>query len=132
MGIEMPSLLLLGHSHYVASMLWSHVTDYAPVSYLLKKEMATHSSILSWEIPWTEEACGLSSMGFSRVGCDLIIKTPPPPLVYCPVSEKEEPRKDKLQLWRRGRNVCQGQFPISVTKLLTQIISNLKVQYWVF
>ena len=30
---------------------------------LLEKEMATHSSILSWEIPWTEEPSGLQSMG---------------------------------------------------------------------
>ena len=29
----------------------------------LEKEMATHSSILTWEIPWTEEAGGLQSMG---------------------------------------------------------------------
>ena len=29
----------------------------------LEKEMATHSSILAWRIPWTEEACGLQSMG---------------------------------------------------------------------
>ena len=29
----------------------------------LQKEMATHSSILSWEIPWTEEPGGLQSMG---------------------------------------------------------------------
>ena len=28
----------------------------------LKKEMATHSSILAWEIPWTEEPGGLQSM----------------------------------------------------------------------
>jgi len=28
----------------------------------LEKEMATHSSILSWEIPWTEEPGGLQSM----------------------------------------------------------------------
>ena len=28
----------------------------------LKKEMATHSSILAWEIPWTEELGGLQSM----------------------------------------------------------------------
>ena len=27
----------------------------------LEKEMATHSSILAWEIPWTEEPCGLQS-----------------------------------------------------------------------
>jgi len=30
---------------------------------LLEKEMATHSSILAWEIPWTEEPGGLQSMG---------------------------------------------------------------------
>ena len=30
---------------------------------LLEKGMATHSSILSWEIPWTEEPGGLQSMG---------------------------------------------------------------------
>ena len=29
----------------------------------LVKEMATHSSILAREIPWTEESCGLQSMG---------------------------------------------------------------------
>ena len=28
----------------------------------LEKEMATHSSILAWEIPWTEEPAGLQSM----------------------------------------------------------------------
>ena len=30
----------------------------------LEKEMATHSSILAWNIPWTEEPSGLQSMGF--------------------------------------------------------------------
>ena len=30
---------------------------------LLEKEMATHSSLLTWEIPWTEEPGGLHSMG---------------------------------------------------------------------
>ena len=30
----------------------------------LEKEMATHSSILAWEIPWTEEPGGLQSVGF--------------------------------------------------------------------
>ena len=34
---------------------------------LLEKEMATHSSTLAWEIPWTEELGGLS-MGSQRVG----------------------------------------------------------------
>ena len=34
----------------------------------LEKEMATHSSIPAWEIPWTEEAGGLQSMGWKRIG----------------------------------------------------------------
>ena len=33
----------------------------------LEKGMATHSSILAWEIPWTEEPGGLQSMGLQRV-----------------------------------------------------------------
>ena len=37
---------------------------------LLEKEMATHSSILAWEIPWTERPGGLQSMGSQRVGHD--------------------------------------------------------------
>ena len=36
--------------------------------------MATHSSILAWEIPWTEELGGLQSMGLQRVGHDLMTK----------------------------------------------------------
>ena len=34
----------------------------------LKKGMATHSSILAWRIPWTEEPGRLQSMGLQRVG----------------------------------------------------------------
>ena len=37
---------------------------------LLEKEMATHSSILAWRIPWTEDPGGLQSMGSQRVGHD--------------------------------------------------------------
>ena len=36
----------------------------------LEKEMATHSSVLAWRIPWTEEPGGLPSMGSHRVGHD--------------------------------------------------------------
>ena len=36
----------------------------------LKKEMATHSSILAWRIPWMEEPVGLQSMGSQRVRHD--------------------------------------------------------------
>ena len=33
----------------------------------LEEEMATHSNIFAWEIPWTEEPGGLQSMGLQRV-----------------------------------------------------------------
>ena len=36
----------------------------------LEKGMATHSSILAWRLPWTEEPGGLQSMGSQRVGHD--------------------------------------------------------------
>ena len=36
----------------------------------LEEGMATHSSILAWRIPWTEEPGGLQSVGSQRVGHD--------------------------------------------------------------
>ena len=41
----------------------------------LEKGMATHSSILAWRIPWTEEAGRLRSMGLQRVGHDWVTHT---------------------------------------------------------
>ena len=40
----------------------------------LKKEMANHSSILAWNIQWTEVLGGLKSMGSQRVGFNLVTK----------------------------------------------------------
>ena len=45
----------------VQSLGWEHP---------LEKEMATHSSIPAWRIPWTEEPGGLQSTGLQRVGHD--------------------------------------------------------------
>ena len=39
-----------------------------------EKEMATHCSILAWEIPWTEEPGGLQSIGLPRVRPNLVTK----------------------------------------------------------
>ena len=36
----------------------------------LEEGMASHSSILAWRIPWTEQPGGLQSIGSQRVGCD--------------------------------------------------------------
>ena len=43
-----------------------HLGDEDP----LEKGMATHSSILAWRIPWTEEPGGLQSLGSQRARCD--------------------------------------------------------------
>ena len=40
----------------------------------LEKELATYTSILAWEIPWTEELGGLQSKESQRVGQDLATK----------------------------------------------------------
>ena len=47
----------------------------------LDKEMATHSSILAWEIPWTEDREGWQAIvhGFGRVRHDLVTRPSPPP-----------------------------------------------------
>ena len=37
----------------------------------LEKEIATHSSVLAWEIPWIEEPGRLQSMGWQRIGQEL-------------------------------------------------------------
>ena len=44
---------------------------------LLEKEMTTHSSILAWEIPWTEEPGGLPAMGSQESDHDLVTKLSP-------------------------------------------------------
>ena len=43
----------------VQSLVWEHP---------LEEGMATHSSILAWKIPWTEEPGGVRSLGSQRVG----------------------------------------------------------------
>ena len=41
----------------------------------LEEEVATHSSIFAWRIPWTEEPGGLQSMGSQKVGHDRVTNT---------------------------------------------------------
>ena len=40
------------------------------LGHMVEKEMATHSSVLAWKIPWMEGPGGLQSMGLQRVGHD--------------------------------------------------------------
>ena len=49
--------------------------------YPLEKEIVTHSSILVWEIPWTEEADGLQSIRLQRVSHNSVTKQQQQPCV---------------------------------------------------
>jgi len=59
----------------------------------LEKEMATHSSILAWEIPWTEETGGLQSVGSQRVRLDSAPKQPQPLYYKCLPAKRPTPVK---------------------------------------
>ena len=50
---------------WVPSLSWEH---------LLEKGMATHSSILTWKIPWTEQSDKLQSMGLQSGGHEQLIQ----------------------------------------------------------
>ena len=55
---------------YLKNMETFHSNNIQSLYSSLEKEMATHSSIFAWEIPWTEESGGLQSMGLQRVRHD--------------------------------------------------------------
>ena len=52
------------------STMWETWVQFLGQEDLLEKEMASHSSILAWKIPWTEEPGGLQYTGSRRVGHD--------------------------------------------------------------
>ena len=58
------SLNVVNIDYYLSSVYMSYLGQY------MEKEMATHSSILAWRIPGTEEPGGLPSLGSHRVGQD--------------------------------------------------------------
>ena len=65
----------------------------------LEKEMASHSSIRAWIIPWTEEPCGLQSMGSQRVRQDWATNTTRQPSF-------------QLQSWWTSSNLTSFKAPI--------------------
>ena len=75
-GIFLTQGLNLGGVSLVAQMvnnlptMWEAGVRSLNQEDLLEKGMATHSSILTWIIPWTEEPDGLQSMWLQRVGHD--------------------------------------------------------------
>ena len=57
---------------------------------LLEESMATHSTILAWRIPWTENPGGLQSVGLQKVGHDIATE-------YA----RTQPKVTQLNSWQR-------------------------------
>ena len=68
----------------------------------LEKGMATHSSILAWRIPWTEDARGLQSIVSQRVGHDWINS------MHTQTECREQAFRDRKGFWKR-KGMLQGQ-----------------------
>ena len=56
------------HTVHGVAKSWARLSDFTFHFHALKKEMATHSSVLAWRIPGTEKPSGLPSIGSHRVG----------------------------------------------------------------
>ena len=82
-----------------------------PLIFILEKEMATHSSILAWRIPWTEEPGGLQSLGLQKNQICLRDSTTTKNQLYfnkkrkCPRS-KNKVKKEKRKFPRSERHEC--------------------------
>ena len=69
------SILLVAHMVKSLPAMWETWVRSLGWEDTLEKGMATHSSILVWRIPWTEESSKLQSMGSQRVGQDWTTNT---------------------------------------------------------
>ena len=81
----------------------------------LEKEMATHSNILAWRIPWTEKPGRLQYMGSQRVGQDWATSLS--------LSENKEGITLDKEIWsgeRQTSSLCHGDFPHTPCSLLWQ------------
>ena len=78
----------------------------------LEEKIATHSSTLAWEIPWTEEPGGLQSMGSQRVGHDCVIKC------------SEDVFENIVYIPNSTEILCSSGHPV-LTEVLTHFLSFL-------
>jgi len=63
----------------------------------LEKKMTTHSSILAWKIPWTEEPGRFTVHGVARIGHNLATK-PPPPRSFTEVITRKDRKAETCSL----------------------------------
>ena len=89
--------------------------------------MATHSSTLSWKIPWTEEPGRLQSMGSHRVGYDLA--TSLSLFTFLPQRRKRQPTPVFLPGEPQGRGSLVGCSLCSLTELDTTEVTQQQQQH---
>ena len=83
--------------------VWDTQVRYLGQEDTLEKEMATHSSILAWKIPWSEEPGRLQSMRLQRVGHDRAT------FLYCKCSLSLD-NPELISVWKGNIcSWCQGQ-----------------------
>ena len=87
----------------------------------LEKEMATHASILAWEIPWTEEPGGLQSMRSQRVEYDLAKKQQQYILTIAKITLQE----DRIWVYLTQYLAILEEMNIYEEKLLDQILTTM-------
>ena len=109
----------------------------------LKKEMATHSSILAWRIPWTEEPEQAAVHGVTRARHNLVTKPPPPPwnilknIIKCVPGSRRSPwqplivgnhvNMGSLQMkLQTVTDVCNSRKP----SIIEHACGNTWVRYW--
>ena len=89
---------------------------------LLKKEMATHSSILAGIIPWTEEPGGIQSMGSQRVDMTEQLSMRACKWVKFPI-------KSQRMTERKEKNMIQYMLSL-MDSFITQSKNRLKIKGW--
>ena len=90
----------------------------------LENEMATHSSILAWEIPWTEEPGGLQSMRVTRVRHNSETKLPPPLF-----SEQRASVFNDKKILKWVVNILNVLNILNATGLYTNMVQMVNVMY---
>ena len=99
----------------------------------LEEEMAIHSSILAWRIPWTEEAGGLQSMGSQRVGCNCATHIQYKAIleqIGPPVSEVVETQLRSTVHLEQKRLAVSGDLKVTVSNQCEHSQQGAKVAIW--
>ena len=92
----------------------------------LEEEMATHASILAWEIPWTEEPDGLQSTRSQRIKYDLAKKQQQ----YILTTAKITLQEDRIWVYLTQYLAILEEMNIYEEKLLDQILTTMNWKHY--